>query len=194
MRISRTAAVAGAALLIGGLGTTAYSAGTLTPNTASSSAPTSNLTVSWSGLTRDPASSNALFIQQCRATDAKPTFSVQDDCSAATGINPTFTPSGTAVFEVFNGDDPNLGEWGCGPLTTPGIPKTVVAGVDTCYVRLAPGSQQNTTGDEFLPFTFAATPPVEIPEVPLNVLLPLSAAALLGGAFVITRKRQSANV
>jgi hypothetical protein len=194
MRIPRTAAVAGAALLIGGLGTTAFAAGTLTPSSASPTAASTNLTVSWSGLVRPVGSSNAVFIQQCRATDAKATFNVQDDCSAATGINPAFSESGSAVFNVFNGDDPNLGEWGCGPLTTPGIPKTTVAGVDTCYVRMAPGSQANTTGDEFLAFTYQTTPPVDIPEVPLNILLPISAVALLGGAMVIARKRQSANV
>ena len=193
MRISRTAAVAGAALLIGGLGTTAFAAGSLSPNTVSSTATTAPLTVNWSGLTRPAGSNNALFIQQCRATDAKANFTVLDDCSAATGINPTFTASGSAVFNVFNGDDPNLGEWGCGPRTTSGIPKTTVSGVDTCYVRLAPGSQANTTGDEFLSFTYTTAPPVDIPEVPLNILLPASAAALLGGAMVIARKRQSAN-
>jgi hypothetical protein len=33
------------------------------------------------------------------------------------------------------------------------------------------------------------TPPEQVPEVPLNVLLPISAAAILGGGFVIARKR-----
>ena len=90
---------------------------------------------------------------------------------------------------MFNGDEPgSIGEWGCGPLST--LPTSA-----QCYVRLAPGSIQNTTGDEFLPLNFGTvTPPVDIPEVPLNILLPAGAAAILGAAMFINRKRQSANV
>ncbi|HEX2785623.1 MAG TPA: hypothetical protein VHN36_18730 [Ilumatobacteraceae bacterium] len=34
-------------------------------------------------------------------------------------------------------------------------------------------------------------PPSDVPEVPLNVLLPISAAAILGGGFLIARKRHN---
>ena len=34
-----------------------------------------------------------------------------------------------------------------------------------------------------------AGPPPDVPEVPLNVLLPISAAVILGGGFVVARKR-----
>jgi hypothetical protein len=40
--------------------------------------------------------------------------------------------------------------------------------------------------------TFAfVTPPNDVPEVPLNVLLPVSAAAILGAGFLVARKRQA---
>jgi hypothetical protein len=182
MRLSRTAAVAGAALMLGGLGATAYAAGTTT--LASSTAATSNITVTWSGQVRPANTNNAIFITQCWQSDALSTFNYATDCSIATGINPTFSASGSTTFEVFNGDESVLGEWGCGPLAT-------VATSAQCYVRLAPGTATNTTGDEFLPLNYA--PPTEIPEVPLNILLPAGAAAILGAAMFINRKRQSAN-
>ena len=186
MRLSRTAAVAGAALMLGGLGATAYAAGTTT--LASSTAPETDITVTWSGQVRPAGSSSAIFITQCWQSDALSTFNPATDCSIATGINPNFSASGSALFTVFNGDESVLGNWGCGPLAT-------AATSAQCYVRLAPGSSTNTAGDEFIPLNYGTiTPPVDIPEVPLNVLLPAGGAAILGAAMFINRKRQSANV
>ena len=188
MRISRTAAVAGVALMIGGLGATAYAAGTTT--VANQATPTSNITVTWSGQVRPAGSSNLLFITECWKDGDAPGFNPAVDCSLQTQINPTFSAAGSATFGVFNGDEPGFGEWGCGPLTTAGLPTSA-----QCFVRLAPGSVNNVLGDEFLPLTFGAVaPPVDVPEVPLNILLPASAAAIFGAVLLINRKRQSANV
>ena len=46
------------------------------------------------------------------------------------------------------------------------------------------------TGIEGATYTFVSAPP-NVPEVPLNVLLPISAAAILGAGFLVARKRHS---
>lgn len=186
MRFTRTAtAVAGAVLLIGGLATTALASGSISPNIVDATQPTSNVTVSWSGITIPAGLSNIVVIQQCWKNDSG-VFDQLNDCSQATGLNPPVgaTGSGSQVFNVFNGDEQVNGAWGCGPLTTAATPKA-----NTCYVRLAPGNATNTATDEFYPFTFGA--PTNVPEVPMNILLPGSAAAVLGGAILIARRRHA---
>ena len=187
MRLKQSATVIGAALLVGGFGTAAMAAGTITPTTASDTAATSAITVNFSGL--NPAD-GVVFIQQCWIDGNAPgaTFNPTTDCNqstASTNAAILAGGSGSKVLNVFNGDEPNLGEWGCGPLTSSGIP---VDPSGVCYIRLAPGVKGNVTTDEFIPFTYAAAP--SVPEVPLNVLLPASAAAVLGAGFLVARKRQ----
>jgi hypothetical protein len=187
MRLNRTAiAVVGSALLVGGLGATAFASGSLSPNTADSTQPTSVLTVNWSNITIPTGLNQIVVIQQCVKNDAG-AFNRLDDC-APQFLNPPVgaTGSGSQAFTVFNGLEQVNQAWGCGPLTDPGagVPATPV-----CYVRIAPGSPDNTSSDEFFPFTYA--PPANVPEVPLNVLLPGSAIAMLGGAFLIARRRQA---
>lgn len=193
MRLTRIATAAGAALLIGGLGTSAYAAATLSTNVANASAASTPITVNFSGLSQ---ADGVVFIQQCWIDGNAPgaVFNQASDCSQATGTNQTITASGSgsAVLNFFNGTEPNLEEWGCGPLTGSGVPKGTDGSQDACWVRLAPGVKTNTSTDEFYKVTFGTVaPPPDVPEVPLNVLLPASAAAVLGGAFLITRKRQT---
>ena len=218
MRLSRPAAVAGAALLIGGLGfSTADAAGSLSKTNLLPQGET--ITVSYNNITIPAGNSNVVFIQQCRKDDSG-VFNQLNDCSQATGINPAYPGTGQAAFAVFGGDDPNDTGWGCGPLAT--VP------LATCYIRIAPGSDTNTASDEFYPVTFTAVgetttttiapttttiapttttiapttttiasttttvvPPNDVPEVPMNVLLPLGAAAVLGGSIVVARRRQN---
>lgn len=181
MRFKRTAAIAGVAIVAGGFGSAAMAAGSLSTSTVSPAG--GNITVSWSGL---PINST-VYIEQCNRDGNAPgvIFTPLSDCSQATGLNPSTGPtgSGSQVFSVFGGDDPNESGWGCGPNTT-GLK------YDTCYVRLATGTASNVASDEFYPITFNATPDPVVPEVPVNVLLPLSAAAVLGGGYYITRKRK----
>jgi hypothetical protein len=68
------------------------------------------------------------------------------------------------------------------------------------------GQRHNTAGDEFYPITFTGTPVTttteettttidpgtQVPEVPMNVLLPLGAAAVIGGAVIVSRRRANA--
>lgn len=198
MRLSRTvmALATGSALLLGGLGGTANAAATLSKTDLLPQGET--ITINYSNLTVPPGNSNVVFIQQCWKNDSG-VFNQILDCSQSTGINPAYPGTGSATFDVFGGADPNLEEWGCGPQTPSGIPTA-----STCYIRLAPGNANNTATDEFYPITFngvvaptttvaetttTAGPGTEVPEVPLNVLLPLGGLAVIGGAVVVTRRR-----
>lgn len=205
MRLTRTAmaVAAGSTLLLGALGGTADAAATLSKSNLLPQGET--ITINYSGLVVPPGNNNVVFIMQCWKNDSG-VFNPDLDCNQSMGINPAVPGTGTATFEVFGGIDPNLEEWGCGSLTPAGIPKA-----DTCYVRLAPGTASNTATDEFYPVTFTGTPATtttsstttttigdttttvdpgtEVPEVPMNVLLPLGGAAVLGGAVLITRRR-----
>jgi hypothetical protein len=145
------------------------------------------VTVSWSGITIAPGQNQIVLIQQCWKNDAGP-FDQLNDCSQATSLNPPVgaNGSGSVQFDVFNGDEQVNQIWGCGPLTSTGAGVTKA---DTCFVRIAPGNATNTASDEFFPFTYA--PPANVPEVPLNILLPGSAVAVLGGALLIARRRQA---
>lgn len=205
MRLTRTAmaVAAGSTLLLGALGGTADASATLSKSNLLPQGET--ITINYSNLTIPAGNSNVVFIQQCWKNDSG-VFNQILDCSQSTGINPAYPGTGEASFAVFGGADPNLEEWGCGSATPAGIPQ-----VATCYIRLAPGNANNTATDEFYPVTFTGTPATtttlpgttttiaattttvapgsEVPEVPMNVLLPLGGAAVLGGAALITRRR-----
>jgi hypothetical protein len=135
-----------------------------------------------------------VFIEQCNrdGNGAGVVFTPLSDCSQATSLNPSTGPtgSGSQAFTLFSGDDPNESGWSCGPGST-SAPSTGLV-YDTCYVRLTTGVQSNVATDEFYPVTFSTNvdPEPVVPEVPLSVLLPLSATAVLGGAYAITRKRK----
>lgn len=187
MRLKRSATVVGSMLLVGGFGTAAFAtAGSLSTSIIPANGNTAQrtITVNFS----DVPVNEIVFIQQCKANDSGP-FNNGNDCSGATGINPQANASGagSAQFLIFSGDDPNESGWSCGPGST-AIPSSGTV-YNTCYVRITPTVQTNTDTDKFLPITFSTGSPA-VPEVPLNILLPLSAAAVLGGGYIVTRKRK----
>lgn len=195
MRFKRSATILGAALIIGGFGTAAAAAATLSQSVFPLTNPTgtdgTNLTVNFSGFNQADGS---VFIQQCRKNGNAPgvVFDPQLDCNQSLTANPPILAggSGSGTLVVFSGDEPNLTDWGCGAGTTAGLPTA-----STCFIRIAPGVATNVTADEFYPITFQAPPPPVVPEAPLNILLPLSALAVLGGgALVVNRKRQTRNL
>jgi hypothetical protein len=199
MRFLRTATVVGTALVIGGFASTALADATLTPTVVSDSAPSSTIAITASNLpTNWGATAN---IQQCWRTDATVGFDPALDCAVSAGDAENIVGGGfTKNFTVFNGDEVSFSEWGCGPLAT--APVTA----QTCYIRLFGDPGQ--ANDEFYPFTYGpvqttttttdpgtttttVVPPAEIPEAPLNVLLPATAVLLAGGGVVIARRRQA---
>lgn len=186
MRFKRLASTVGATLLIGGVATTAYAASTANPTVVSNTAAESVITVTSTGL--NTAGGTSANYQQCWRSDAIATFNQVDDCSAFTAdVANIFNPGGNATkaFTVFNGNEPNFGEWGCGPLST------ALNTQQTCYIRVTPNDITNTTNDQFVSFTYGPVADPVVPEVPLNILLPGSAAAILGAGFLIARKRSS---
>ncbi len=192
MRFKRSATILGTALVIGGFGTAAAAATTLSQSSfLPANGSTTNITVNFSGFNQADGS---VFIQQCWKNGNTPgvVFDSQLDCNQSLTANPTILAggSGSGRLDVFSGDEPNLGDWGCGPGTTTGLPRAT-----TCYIRVVPGVLTNVAADEFTPITFDKTDPPVVPEVPLNILLPLSAMAVLGGgALIANRKRQTRNV
>lgn len=182
MRFSRLAALGGVSLVaLAGASAPAAAA----PNGTAS--PTTNLTdgsvihVTWNrpaGLTY-----GAVYVTQCFKSDADPTFDGYADCYIDVGTTIFLNGAGvgeTDFTELFMGDDPR----GFGDQCD----------LDSdCFIRLSPGQEDNPTADEFFPLSFAETPPVDVPEVPYNVLLPLTAAAAVGGAgFYASRRRRAA--
>ncbi len=171
----------------------ALGTGSLSQTVLDNATPLTTVTVNFSGF---PTGNTTVFVQQCQkngnALTPGDTFSYISDCSNAensTNANGGATGSGTATIKLRNGDELVNGEWGCGPLSTPELKH------DTCFVRITPSVKSNTDEDVFLPFTFGVVNPnPDIPEAPLNVLLPASAAALIGGAVLVTRKRRLAKV
>lgn len=119
---------------------------------------TQSITVTLSNITIPDAGSNVVYIQQCLKDDTDPLFSRATDCSTFYQLNPTITAgSGSASFTVFNGDEPNLGEFSCGPLGSQLIPHS-----DTCYIRVAPGLADNELTDEFTAINWVTCPSVGV--------------------------------
>ena len=102
--------------------------------------------------------------------------------------------SGTANFNVRSETDLDTGI-GCGPGgddPASGIVAPKVNGVYTCWLVLTAGSSAPNASDSLsIPVTYSTAPDPQVPEVPLNVLLPLSAAALIGGGMFISRRRRA---
>ena len=124
---------------------------------------TQNITVTLSGLTIPDGGSDVAYIQQCLKNDTDPLFNLATDCSGFYQLNPTVSSgAGSASFIVFNGDEPNLGEFSCGPLGT-SLPHS-----DTCYIRVAPGLVDNERTDEFTAINWVTCPVVGLAGV-LNI-------------------------
>ena len=170
--------------MVGGLGATAYAVqgnATVAPNNVSPAGGA--VTISYTGW----SPTNVVFINQCvKNGNTAPVFNYLTDCTAFKSINPNTNSSGagSATFQVFAGDDPVNELWACGATSAVGNTPT-----PTCFLRITDQVQANTTDDQFYPVTFTAADP-QVPEVPLNVLLPASAAAVLGAGLLIARKRQ----
>ena len=146
-----------------------------------------SVNVTYSGT---PASS-PLFLNQCKKDPADPTFSFSFDCSLGTNINPAANPtgSGSTTFPLFRGDEPSGDKtWGCYAAGDTPSPDYEV--YDTCCIRIAPGEIANNSQAQAVAFTYVVQG-APIPEAPLVVLLPLVAGAVLGGAYLFSRRRSA---
>jgi hypothetical protein len=133
----------------------------------------------------------ALYFDECKKDPADPTFNFAKDCSGVTEwqVNPNEnTGSGTLDFTLFRGDEPDGDGWGCyapGDTPSPGSTKFT-----TCYIRVTEDSPSNNAQAQSIAFTFAAQG-APVPESPWTIALPFAAVAVIGGAFVINRRRAS---
>lgn len=132
-----------------------------------------------------PANQNT-FVMQCKKDPADATFDAITDCSNFTTIQLNPNPASLSLqFSVFRGLEPSGDQlWGCFKAGD-----SVPAGVDAynqCWIRVAYNTVTNNGNDEFVPFTFSGA---QVPEAPVAVLLPVFAAAVLGGGVFLQRRR-----
>lgn len=184
-----TASVIGTLIMLMG---PAGAATTISPNPVSVTTAQKDVTVSvgWTQPTN-----KRLFFLQCYADASDPLFDYAAKCSNLSEIttNPVAATSGTLQFKLFRGAEPSGDEtWGCfAQSDTP--PAGITTKATTCFVRVTNDNENNTTDQQFAPFTFVVSNPV-IPETPLAVMIPLVALAVIGGGLHLQRRRHSAMV
>jgi len=186
-------------LMVLGLQTMAFAAGsgTVTPNHVSVNGQRVHIT--WAGM----AANQPIWIQQCDNVTVG--YDQTIDCSllSAKERQATFNQTGSGQtgttgpdvglnpdYAVFVGDEPSgdLG-WACDSMGTP--EGTVIGGVthyNPCRIRVTDSSLNTTTNEFFLPVTFDSGPVV--PEARIALLLPLGGAVVLAAAFFIVRRRE----
>src|SRR5262249_2993202 len=137
-----------------------------------------------------------MFATQCNNnTTNNPNLDINRDCDPLS-LNAEFTSDGSGAgviddFSVFTGKplQPNLPRvcQGESDRVPPGFPA-----FSPCYIRLTDNQNNNVTDAVFKPITFKPTTTPPVPEAPYTVLLPLGAAAVLGGAYFVVRNRRAA--
>jgi hypothetical protein len=133
------------------------------------------------GVTLTDQTSSNVFIQQCWRSDQDPKFDLALDCSQFNTVNPVIVNGkGKGVITVFNGDDPNLGEWSCGTKGSSGIPNSA-----TCYLRMSPEVIDDLSNDQFIPITWSNNPPPTPSTLP-PATVPGFTTTVPGGAVPTT--------
>lgn len=128
----------------------AFADAVVVPNVLDAAKPNGDV-----GVTFTNVNASIVYIQQCWKSDADPKFDLALDCSQFNTVNPVIVNGkGRGVIKVFNGDDPNLGEWSCGTKGSPGVPNSA-----TCYLRVSPELIDDVSNDQFFPITWANNPP-----------------------------------
>jgi len=200
------AAIGGAALVI--LLTVAPAgAGTIVSPTAPFTAPNQDparapgpfpqdigsFTINYSGFTPNQ---NVLAEQCDGLAPTAPGYSATIDCDTATepaGVRASSTGAGTFPsydinfgFYAFRGDSPSS----LFTCLSPNQPAPVVTDPQfrNCQLKLTNLDTSAQSTDAFLTMTLAE-PGAQIPETPIALLLPISAVLLLGGGYVVFRRR-----
>lgn len=194
VRIALAAGLLAAIALVGA--GTAGAAGTGTVTVSPNPVPfTTNQTkavvqVNWTG--QKP--NTLLFISICRKSITDPTFRPDFDCSINSEVNPVGTAdgSGSKAYNIFRGENPDGDSgWGCFAKGD-----AAIAGVDkltTCYVRITNNVITNKDDAVETAFTLSVGGDT-VPEAPLGILIPIIAAVVVAGAFVVLRRRQASVV
>ena len=163
------------------------------------------VTVEWSNM----AVGQPVYISICRRAQSDPLFgSYGASCSNLSEViaSPAFqvNGAGSKTFDVFRGlnpDDPDT-DWGCyaaGDVAPAGVQK-----LTTCFIRLASGSEADTTFAHTIPFTITndtsttttttipGNPDPVVSEASSVVLLPVVAGGIALLAVGVQRRRRMA--
>jgi Neocarzinostatin family len=193
MRIPRIVAACGiaATVLAGGQLASAQTVNDVTVTPSTGLVDGSVVAVAGSNFT----STNIVYVMQC-ARDGnnipagQPGFDWTLECNSSFNRNPAVSGGNfTTNLTVFAGPEPDGAPFEC----TPTVP---------CWIRIAPNNPGDVNNDLFKQITFGGTTPTttttpptttipdpEIPEAPINVLLPISVAAAAGAALFFARRR-----
>lgn len=179
---------------------TAFAASSVTPSTVTSDGQL--VTVSSS----DMGSATVAYIGMCNNTNPslitganlfiECAFQTIDQADVVGG---TITPPKQYPV-VYASPDAQNGDitWKCGPTGnatgTVTDPSDGLRVFNPCQIRLSPGTTNNTDADVFVPINFAQGPGTDVPEAPLTILLPIGGIAVIGGAYLILRRRPTATV
>jgi hypothetical protein len=166
------------------------------PNPGANPNPHTNLVdnqaiqVSWSGATPN----QLVYISECWRPQTDPNFVDPTTSCSSLSINPNSNASGagTVPFNVFVGPDPNIGADACAFNAAQAAGATLHT---TCWIRIAPGDINATSGVLSLPITFAdpnAGGGGGVPEAPLAILLPLAAGTVVAGGYFYSRRKRAA--
>lgn len=155
------------------------------PNPISVSAGQTSVTINVTAASQP--SNKPLLVTQCKKSSADPTFNFGIDCSNLSEIVYNSGTPQPLEFIAFHGAEPSGDtDWGC---FAPGeTPPAGITAVTTCYIRVTNNAESNATDQEFTPMTFALTGN-PTPEVPVAILLPVAAAAVIGAALFMQRRR-----
>lgn len=158
-----------------------------TPTPMTSEQTQATVTVDWTGQKPNVP----IFIKICSRSITDPSFNGNIDCSILSEIAApgSANGAGTYQFDVFRGVEPSGDyNWGCfaeGDEVPNGIADR------GCWVYLTNNTSGNVTDAAEAPLEFSLSGG-EIPEAPIGVLLPVSAAVVAAGGFLFLRQRQAA--
>lgn len=145
------------------------------------------VTVDWTGQKPNVP----IFIKICSRSISDPNFNGNIDCSILSEVAApgSANGNGTYQFDVFRGVEPSGDyNWGC---FAPG--DTVPSGIANrgCWVYVTNNTSGNVTDAAESQLQFSVSGGA-IPEAPIGVLLPVSAAVVAAGGFLFLRQRQRA--
>ena len=148
-----------------------------------------NMTIDASGhilIQEDPG--NTAYVARIWAYD----IATQQLLPIATFDPALFVPGGLTQDEESSGIMPAPAAFGANTFLFDAQAHATAAGLSNPAAQIERGQYLEMTVD--FDALFPAAPPAEVPEAPLSVLLPITAAALAGGAVMVQRRRRAMHV